>query len=897
MRFAIIRAVVLILLSAVSALAGGPGISGNGFNGGLGNNYLNGYVGPVSIISTTPGSITGVGLNGAVNPTSTGAAPAATYNTGTTTAASATFTDPTNHPWTSSDVGKVIVIFGAKAAPDWATPVAYSRTTILQPTVNNAGHFLVWNGVAGTSAASAPTWNQSERGLTVEDTNVIGSETLVASASGTQFIFRGNFAHGALVPNKVTIKVNGTTVATDDGSGNLVDSGSGTYSVLTDSKVGYSMSNENPTYYLHFLPNKLPAAAQAVTAAYDYGPAWVTFKDTGLPLVTTIKAVPSASQITLNTNADIAITGTAAYVYGTDSTAGIQAAINQATQNQGSAPLTRGGIVEFPQGLFLTTGEVDIAGQGLEIRGFGWGPWNNGTGAAGGTTIMCISCVGTSVFKVTSGTWRLFVHDLRLDGLQGSPPNYLLEYVGLNTQNNQISRVMFGGERAFSEPNYYASTVSELGYTFGSPAGNDNHNNLSSNVFYGLEENYAIDVANTQAADSVSTNDFFNGWNCGNQVACEIAMVRMNSSYWQFNSPVFLGTSGDGWFSYTNNVGSRVTLINATAQNSGRIVSCRNTGGAQDDLTFQLLSLDTTSTYTPADGRIINCSGGPQIVRVVGTRFSVGTGSPSWSGVWNADLSGAVYGEFIVDGIQSPNTFSELNLSPSNQTGSVTAIHVCGVPDPGAKTDIICMNQAFKKGDALSFHNFDTAGAITGFGGLTLTQLAAPAANTCTVNGAGASTCKYEWTACQDLGCTGETTVSSAITCSSTASPPTDNLLRVQVGKGIPAYRLYRNDCSGGSSYSLVPTPFTNNTVPVSAMTQTGQLGYDDTNYGALGAAAPTVNTTGLINYGMANVSLGGGAAPTLGTIGNNGPQTAAQNSWLQIRDSTGASAWIPLWK
>lgn len=43
--------------------------------------------------------------------------------------------------------------------------------------------------------------------------------------------------------------------------------------------------------------------------------------------------------------------------------------------------------------------------------------------------------------------------------------------------------------------------------------------------------------------------------------------------------------------------------------------------------------------------------------------------------------------------------------------------------------------------------------------------------------------------------------------------------------------------------------------------------------------------------------ALGGGAAPTFGTIGATGPSTAAQNSWLRLVDSTGASFFVPTWK
>lgn len=55
--------------------------------------------------------------------------------------------------------------------------------------------------------------------------------------------------------------------------------------------------------------------------------------------------------------------------------------------------------------------------------------------------------------------------------------------------------------------------------------------------------------------------------------------------------------------------------------------------------------------------------------------------------------------------------------------------------------------------------------------------------------------------------------------------------------------------------------------------------------------ATPTVKFT------TALVTLGGGATPTLGTIGGSGPASAAQNSWLLLKDSTGASFWVPAWK
>lgn len=54
---------------------------------------------------------------------------------------------------------------------------------------------------------------------------------------------------------------------------------------------------------------------------------------------------------------------------------------------------------------------------------------------------------------------------------------------------------------------------------------------------------------------------------------------------------------------------------------------------------------------------------------------------------------------------------------------------------------------------------------------------------------------------------------------------------------------------------------------------------------------------SGDIKWGKALVALGAGAAPTFGTIGGSGPATAAQNSWMRAKDSTGATIFIPVWK
>lgn len=62
-------------------------------------------------------------------------------------------------------------------------------------------------------------------------------------------------------------------------------------------------------------------------------------------------------------------------------------------------------------------------------------------------------------------------------------------------------------------------------------------------------------------------------------------------------------------------------------------------------------------------------------------------------------------------------------------------------------------------------------------------------------------------------------------------------------------------------------------------------------------AIALTLSASLHVGFGKALVALGGGAAPTLGTIGGSGPTTAAQNAWLEVKDSGGATMWIPVWK
>lgn len=68
-------------------------------------------------------------------------------------------------------------------------------------------------------------------------------------------------------------------------------------------------------------------------------------------------------------------------------------------------------------------------------------------------------------------------------------------------------------------------------------------------------------------------------------------------------------------------------------------------------------------------------------------------------------------------------------------------------------------------------------------------------------------------------------------------------------------------------------------------------LGVDTSDTLALGTGAAD------IQWQKPLVALGGGAAATLGTIGGSGPATAAQNSWMRVKDSAGIAFWVPAWK
>ncbi len=69
----------------------------------------------------------------------------------------------------------------------------------------------------------------------------------------------------------------------------------------------------------------------------------------------------------------------------------------------------------------------------------------------------------------------------------------------------------------------------------------------------------------------------------------------------------------------------------------------------------------------------------------------------------------------------------------------------------------------------------------------------------------------------------------------------------------------------------------------------------------ALSLTAAVATFKMIIQLGIALNLVGGGATPpllaTAGIGQANQPTTAAQNSWQQFQDTTGAIFWVPVWK
>lgn len=113
---------------------------------------------------------------------------------------------------------------------------------------------------------------------------------------------------------------------------------------------------------------------------------------------------------------------------------------------------------------------------------------------------------------------------------------------------------------------------------------------------------------------------------------------------------------------------------------------------------------------------------------------------------------------------------------------------------------------------------------------------------------------------------------------------------------GAAKFNVYLNYVTipNGNSYAWAAAPLMSNNPDTGiSRISAGVVGVGN---GTGGNVSGTLEAA-TVQFSTALVSLGGGAAPTLGTIGGTGPATAAQNSWLLLKDSGGNSFWVPVWK
>jgi len=124
--------------------------------------------------------------------------------------------------------------------------------------------------------------------------------------------------------------------------------------------------------------------------------------------------------------------------------------------------------------------------------------------------------------------------------------------------------------------------------------------------------------------------------------------------------------------------------------------------------------------------------------------------------------------------------------------------------------------------------------------------------------------------------------------------------------KGAGSFNFYtRNDTGSKIQFKIIDTASTVNYVTVTGnITANNPIIAPDgeTNVGINLASKGTGNVildpkSGDILWNKALVALGGGATPTFGTIGGSGPATAAQNTWMRVKDTGGNAFWVPVWK
>lgn len=112
----------------------------------------------------------------------------------------------------------------------------------------------------------------------------------------------------------------------------------------------------------------------------------------GAALVTTISSVTNSTTAVVATAASTSVSGTSAFVYGTDDTSAVQAAINAAKTSQAGA------IVFFPPGTYMISQITEY--QGVNLIGAGVAD-NYGGAGAGGTNIQ--QKPGTDSDVITDG--------------------------------------------------------------------------------------------------------------------------------------------------------------------------------------------------------------------------------------------------------------------------------------------------------------------------------------------------------------------------------------------------------------------------------------------------------------------------------------------------------------
>lgn len=137
------------------------------------------------------------------------------------------------------------------------------------------------------------------------------------------------------------------------------------------------------------------------------------------------------------------------------------------------------------------------------------------------------------------------------------------------------------------------------------------------------------------------------------------------------------------------------------------------------------------------------------------------------------------------------------------------------------------------------------------------------------------------WTWTQTWNNAGVTFQTLLVQITNTASAAASTLIDLQVG-GVSQFNVTRTGIGTFATSVVAPLVTVDSTNITISTTTSGDI---------------QLTPFGDVRWNKALVALGGGAAPTFGTIGGSGPAAAAQNSWMRVKDSTGAAFWVPAWK